>query len=327
LSFIKRFFNVFQRNDGQHFFPFGRIVGRCAGKQVIDEVVDFFLFQFGAVIECRGFGQRNGYLFLGFGFGIHRRVFVLFQQFLHNNFRRRNIEYPRSSANNECIFVDNPRLEYALILNYILRKRKKKKKYYKELENRIIIGENVNIGKEANIEPFVFIDHDVQIGDYCTLKSGARICSNVSIENNTIIGQNSVIGGPGFGIEKDNEGNLIRIPHIGGVIIGNNVEIDALTTIDSGTIEPTVIEDNVMINNHVHIAHNVYIEKNSIITGCCNISGSVHIKRDTWLGPNCPIKNGITIGKNVLVGMGAVVRKSTKDNVVLAGNPAKEIHK
>jgi UDP-3-O-[3-hydroxymyristoyl] glucosamine N-acyltransferase LpxD len=230
-------------------------------------------------------------------------------------------------AKNECIFVENPRLEYALILNYILRKRKKKKKYYKELENRIIIGENVNIGKEANIEPFVFIDHDVQIGDYCTLKSGARICSNVSIENNTIIGQNSVIGGPGFGIEKDNEGNLIRIPHIGGVIIGNNVEIDALTTIDSGTIEPTVIEDNVMINNHVHIAHNVYIEKNSIITGCCNISGSVHIKRDTWLGPNCSIKNGITIGKNVLVGMGAVVRKSTKDNVVLAGNPAKEIHK
>jgi UDP-3-O-[3-hydroxymyristoyl] glucosamine N-acyltransferase len=74
----------------------------------------------------------------------------------------------------------------------------KKKKPYKELNNRVIIGENVNIGKETTIEPFVFIDHDVQIGDNCILKAGVRICSNVLIGNNTIIGQNSVIGGPGF---------------------------------------------------------------------------------------------------------------------------------
>ena len=229
--------------------------------------------------------------------------------------------------NNECIFVNNPRLEYTIILNYILNKQAKKDRHYKELKNRVIIGENVNIGKETTIEPFVFIDHDVQIGDNCILKAGVRICSNVLIGNYTIIGQNSVIGGPGFGIEKNINGKLIRIPQIGGVIIGNNVEIDALSTIDSGTIEPTVIEDNVMINNHVHIAHNVHIEKNCIITGCCNISGSVHIKDGSWLGPNCSIINGITIGKDVLVGMGAVVRKSTKDNVTVAGRPANEFPK
>ena len=229
--------------------------------------------------------------------------------------------------NNECIFVNNPRLEYAIILNYILSKQPKKDRHYKELKNRVIIGENVNIGKGTIIEPFVFIDHDVQIGDNCILKAGVRICSNVLIGNYTIIGQNSVIGGPGFGIEKNINGKPIRIPQIGGVIIGNNVEIDALSTIDSGTIEPTVIEDNVMINNHVHIAHNVHIEKNCIITGCCNISGSVHIKEGSWLGPNCSIINGITIGKDVLVGMGAVVRKSTKDNVTVAGRPANEFSK
>ncbi len=229
--------------------------------------------------------------------------------------------------NNECIFVDNPRLEYAIILNYILGKQPKKDRHYKELNNKVIIGENVNIGKRATIEPFVFIDHDVQIGDNCILKSGVRVCSNVSIGNNVIIGQNSIIGSPGFGIEKNLDGSLIRIPQIGGLIIGSNVEIDALSTVDSGTIEPTVIEDNVMINNHVHIAHNVYIEKNCIITGCCEISGSVHIKEASWLGPNCSIINGITIGKNVLIGMGAVVRKSTRDNVIVAGRPANEFSK
>ena len=167
----------------------------------------------------------------------------------------------------------------------------------------------------------------IWIGDNCILKSGVRICRNVLIGNQTIIGQNSAIGVPGFGIEKDNDGKLIRIPQIGGVIIGNNVEIDALSTIDSGTIEPTIIEDNVMIDNHVHISHNVHIKENCIITACSEISGSVCIGENTWIGPNCSIINGITIGKNVLIGMGAVVRKSTRDNVIITGKAARQFSK
>jgi len=229
--------------------------------------------------------------------------------------------------NNECLFVDNPRLEYALILNYVLNKQPKKDRHYKELNNRVIIGENVNIGKGATIEPFVFLDHNSYVGNDCILKSGVRICSNVLIGNHVSIGQNSVIGAPGFGIEKKEDGSFIRIPQIGGVVVGNNVEIGALSTIDSGTIEATVIEDNVMIDNHVHISHNVHIEKNCIITACSEISGSVYIEENTWLGPNCSIINGITIGKNVLIGMGAVVRKSTRDNVIIAGKPAKQYPK
>jgi len=229
--------------------------------------------------------------------------------------------------NNECIFVDNPRLEYAIILNYILSREPKKERHYRKLNNEVIIGENVHVGKGTIFEPFVFIDHDVQIGDNCILKSGVRICSNVSIGNHTIIGQNAVIGGPGFGIEKKEDNSLIRIPQIGGVVIGNNIEIGALSTIDSGTIEPTIIENNVMIDNHVHISHNVHIKENCIITACSEISGSVCIGKNTWLGPNCSIINGITIGENVLIGMGAVVRKSTRDNVIIASKSAKQYPK
>ena len=229
--------------------------------------------------------------------------------------------------NNECIFVNNPRLEYAIILNYILSKQPKKDRHYKELNNRVIIGENVNVGKDTIIEPFVFIDHDVQIGDNCILKAGVRICSNVLIGNQTIIGQNSVIGGPGFGIEKNINGILIRIPQIGGVIIGSNVEIGALCTIASGTIESTIIENNVMIDDYVIIAHNDIVKKGCIITGGSVIGGSVFIGENSWLGSNCSIKNGITIGKGVLVGVGAVIRKSTKDNVVVAGKAAKQYPK
>ena len=229
--------------------------------------------------------------------------------------------------NNECIFVDNPRLEYAIILNYILSKQPKKDRYYKELKNRVIIGKNVNIGKGTKIEPFVFIDHDVQIGDNCILKAGVRICSNVLIGNYSFIGQNSVIGGPGFGIEKNINGMLIKVPQVGGVIIGNNVGIDALSIVNSGTIEPTVIEDNVMIGNQVIISHNDIIKRGCIIIGGSIIGGSVTIGKGSYLGINCSIKNGLTIGENVLIGMGAVVRKSTKDNVVVAGKAAKQFPK
>ncbi len=229
--------------------------------------------------------------------------------------------------NNECIFVDNPRLEYAIILNYILSKQPKKDRHYKELNNRVIIGENVNIGEGTTIEPFVFIDHDVQIGDNCILKAGVRICSNVLIGNYTIISQNSVIGGPGLGIEKNINGMLIRIPQVGGVIIGNNVGIGALSTVNSGTIEPTVIEDNVMIGCHVIISHNDIIKRGCIITGGLTVGGSVTIGKGSYLGINCSIKNGLTIGKNALIGMGAVVRESTKDNVVVAGKSAKQYQK
>lgn len=229
--------------------------------------------------------------------------------------------------NNECIFVENPRLEYAIILKYILNNQPKKDRHYKELNNKVIIGENVNIGKGTTIEPFVFIDHDVRIGDNCILKAGVRVCSNVSIGNDVIIGQNTVIGGPGFGIEKNINGTLIRIPQIGGVIIGSNVEIGALCTIASGTIEPTIIEDNVMIDDYVIIAHNDIVKKGCIITGGSVIGGSVFIGENSWLGSNCSIKNGITIGKGVLVGVGAVIRKSTRDNVIVAGKAAKQFPK
>ena len=229
--------------------------------------------------------------------------------------------------NNECLFVENPRLEYARILTFILSKQDKKTRKYQSYDNYVIIGENTEIGENTKIEPFVFIDHDVKIGNDCIISTGARIINNVSIGNNVIIGQNTIIGGIGAAAEKDSDGELITIPHIGGVLIGNSVEIGALVTVQSGIIEPTTIEDNVLIANHVSIAHNGYIKSGCILTGSSVLGGSVEVDKNSWLGLNCTIKNGIKIGKNVLVGMGAVVRKSTKDNVIVAGDAAKEIPK
>ncbi|MCT4605430.1 MAG: hypothetical protein N4A64_04865 [Marinisporobacter sp.] len=224
-------------------------------------------------------------------------------------------------VNNQIVCVDNPRKEYAVILKYILDKNKMKRKY-KKLGNNVVVGENVSIGKNTVIEPFVFIDHDVKMGDDCIIKSGARIASYVKIGNNTIIRQNSVLGGQGFGVEREIDGSLIKIPHVGGLIIGDSVEIGALSSIASGTIEPTIIEDNVMIDDNVMIAHNCKIKKGTAITGSVGIGGSVIVGENCFVGSNAILKDHITVGKNCIIGLCAAVKKSLKSNSVVLGNPA-----
>lgn len=225
-------------------------------------------------------------------------------------------------SSNAIIFSDNPRREYAKILNFIIS-RETKNNQYNNIKNQIVVGQNVDIGENSIIEPFVFIDHNVKIGNNCTIKSGAKINSSSIIGNDVIIRENSVIGGQGFGVEFDIDGSTIKIPHVGGVKIGSNVEIGALCTIVSGTIHPTVISDYVKTDDHIHLAHNCFIGENSIITACAEISGSVTIGKNSWIGPNVSIKNKISLGENILVGIGAVVTKSFGSDLTLFGNPAR----
>ncbi|GFZ33522.1 hypothetical protein CSC2_40480 [Clostridium zeae] len=227
--------------------------------------------------------------------------------------------------NNIVIIVERPRLEYAKILNYILKKENKVLQGYRLNEEGYVIGENVKVGEETQIEPLVFIGHNCSIGERCIIKSGAKIRDNVIVGNDCIIKENSVIGDEGFGMERDEKGSPFRIPHLGGVVLGNNVEVGALVSVAQGTIEPTVIEDNVKIDDCVFIAHNCRIGKGSYIIANSEISGSVTVGENSWIGPNTSIINGISIGSNVTVGIGSVVLRNVLDNEVVAGNPADTI--
>ena len=221
---------------------------------------------------------------------------------------------------NLILLSTNPRLEYAIVLNDILDQTSKADSYTNK--DSYIIGNNVTIGNNSKIYPQAFIDHNVTIGNNCTIYPGARIRKNVTIGDYSIIRENSVIGSQGFGVEKKQNNENIKIPHLGGVVIGEHVEIGALTTIVSGTINPTIIEDYVKIDDHVHLAHNCIVKKNCIITACSEISGSVIINSNSWLGPNCSIMQKVTLGENSIVGLGAVVTKSFESDSVLIGNPA-----
>ena len=189
--------------------------------------------------------------------------------------------------------------------------------------NGAFIADDAVIGEGTIIEPGVLVDHSVVIGSHVKLHTGAAIRSFSEIGDNTIIRENAVIGSAGFGFERDTDGIPVRLPHLGGVRIGRNVEIGVFTVVCAGTIEPTVVEDDVKINNLVHIAHNCVVGKGALITACAELSGSTKVGQFSWIGSNASVIQSRRIGDGATVGIGAVVIKDVEPGVIVAGNPAK----
>jgi len=219
-----------------------------------------------------------------------------------------------------CTYVisEKPRLDFARVLQEFFAL-----KAVSGIAATARIGSNVSLGRDVIIGEYSVIGNDVVIGDGTEIRRHVVIGDNTVIGRDCLIKSNTVIGEEGFGFERDEMGVPVRIPHLGRVVIGSNVEIGASTVIARGTLDNTVIEDNVKIDDQVFIAHNVFVGKGSMIIAEAEISGSAHIGKMTWLGPNCSVMNGITIGSNCFIGLGTVVTKTLPDNVVAAGCPAK----
>lgn len=187
-----------------------------------------------------------------------------------------------------------------------------------------IIDKSARIGSDVYIGPYCVIGK-VHIGDGCIISAHVCIHDNVAIGSHCFIKEGTIIGGAGFGFEKDNNGNRFRFPQIGGVQIGDYVEIGANTCIDRGALSDTIISDYVKISNHCQIAHNVQIGKNTVITACAELSGSCVIGDNVWIGPNVSVRDRRKIGHNSLIGIGGVVVKNVPENEVWGGNPAKKL--
>lgn len=193
------------------------------------------------------------------------------------------------------------------------------------------IADTARIHPTAKIEPTAYVGEYTIVREGAVIEAFAEVRDHVVIGRNVIVGEHSlvksqaVVGEEGFGIEKDSEGNNFHVPHIGSVRLGAHTEVGNFTTVCSGTIAPTVVGDYTKIDDHVHIAHNCQIGKNVIITACAEISGSVVLEDDVWIGPNASIIQGLTLGKDALLGIGAVAVKSIPDNEVRIGNPAKRL--
>lgn len=220
------------------------------------------------------------------------------------------------------IFTDKPRSAFGIILKTF---------FSPALEYHI--ATSAQIASSAKIGAPVSIGHNVVIEDNCVIGNNVIIGHNTIIHKNSIlrdnvtIGCNTVIGGVGFGYEKDDNGEYCLIPHIGNVVIEEFVEIGNCTTIDRAVMGSTILKKNVKVDNLVHIAHGVEIGQNSLIIANAMIGGSTKIGENVWVAPSSSIINKVSIGDNSLLGMGAVVIKTVASNTVVIGNPAKPLDK
>lgn len=236
------------------------------------------------------------------------------------------------------LIVDNVLINVAIITEYFYPNSLKdqfenksinidKKKIYKNVRfgSNVILGENVKIGKNSTIGHNSIIESNVRIGNNCNIGSNVIIKKSL-IGNNVCILDGANIGKKGFGFFPNKKKN-IRYPHIGMVIIGNNVEVGCNNTIDRGSLSNTIIGNNCFLDNQVHIAHNVKIGKNCIITGQVGFAGSSTIGNNVMIGGQAGISGHLKIGNNVKIAGGSGVIKNIPDNTKVMGYPAKDIKK
>jgi UDP-3-O-[3-hydroxymyristoyl] glucosamine N-acyltransferase len=222
----------------------------------------------------------------------------------------------------QLIFVDNPRAAFIKIINKIYNKDKKNV----GVSPTAIISSTSSIGSDCYIGNNAIVGEECKIGNNTVISDRAVIVQKCIIGNNCIIEPGVIIGADGFAYERDKKTlELERFPHIGGVTIGNNVEVCANSSIARGSLSDTVIGDGTKLDALVHVAHNVIIGRNCELTAGTVIGGSTTIGDTCWTGLNSTLKNKIKIGNKVIVGAGALVIHDVQDEDIVAGVPAKSI--
>jgi len=184
------------------------------------------------------------------------------------------------------------------------------------------LGNNVSLGNNVKIYPNVYIGDNVKIGNDVTVFAGAKIYSETSIGNNCVIHSGVVLGADGFGFVPNAEGEFTKIPQTGNVVIEDNVDVGAGTTIDRATLGSTILRKGVKLDNQIQIAHNVEIGQHTVIAAQTGVAGSTKIGKYCMIGGQVGIVGHIVIGDYVKIQAQSGIGRNVKDNEVLQGSPA-----
>lgn len=189
------------------------------------------------------------------------------------------------------------------------------------------IGKNVTIGDHVKIYPHVYVGDSVVIGDNTILYSGVKIYDRVVIGNNCQIHAGAVIGSDGFGYAPQKDGTYKKIPQLGNVIIEDQVDIGANTTIDRATLESTIIKKGVKLDNLIQVAHNVMIGENTVAAAQTGVSGSTIIGKNCIIAGQAGIVGHIKLAdKMTIAAQSGVTKTFENEGETILGSPAFEIH-
>ncbi|MFV1982508.1 MAG: UDP-3-O-(3-hydroxymyristoyl)glucosamine N-acyltransferase [Thiohalomonadales bacterium] len=250
-------------------------------------------------------------------------------------------EADKESFSGNCIVVDDPHVAYAKIATVLHPLSKPTHKIHvtavihttAKLGSKCSIGANCVIDENVIIANNVIIESGCYIGRDAKIGEQTRIYPNVVIKHGSLIGKRciidsgTIIGSDGFGNAIEN-GRWIKIPQIGIVIIGDDVQIGSNVVIDRGAVENTVIENGVIMDNLIHIAHNVKIGENTAVAGCVGIAGSAVIGKNCMFAGQVGISGHIEITDNVTVTGAANVFQDVKvSGVYSSGTPLEPFKK
>ena len=243
---------------------------------------------------------------------------------------------PENKINTTLIRVENAYKAFSQLLEYYNQVKMNKT----GIENPVFVSESATYGENLYLGAFSYLGENVKIGDNLKIYPNVYICDNVTVGNNTIlftgaklysetvVGESCVlhsgvvIGADGFGFTPNEKGEYNKVPQTGNVIIEDNVDIGAGTTIDRATLGSTVIKKGVKLDNQIQIAHNVIIGENTVIAAQTGIAGSTKIGSNCMIGGQVGIAGHIVIGNNVKVQAQSGVGRNVKDNETLQGSPA-----
>jgi len=184
------------------------------------------------------------------------------------------------------------------------------------------LGNNASIGNNVKIYPNVYIGDNVKIGNDVIIFAGAKIYSETIIGNNCVVNSGVVLGADGFGFAPNENGEFAKVPQTGNVILEDNVDVGAGTTIDRATLGSTILRKGVKLDNQIQIAHNVEIGEHTVIAAQTGIAGSTKIGKYCMIGGQVGIVGHIVIGDNVKIQAQSGIGRNVKDNEVLQGSPA-----
>jgi UDP-3-O-[3-hydroxymyristoyl] glucosamine N-acyltransferase len=184
------------------------------------------------------------------------------------------------------------------------------------------VGENVVMGKNVKIYPNAYVGDNVTLADNVIIFAGAKVYSETIIGNNCVIQSGAIVGSDGFGFAPSKNGTFSKIPQTGNVILEDDVDVGAGTTIDRATMGSTILRRGVKLDNQIQIAHNVEIGEHTVIAAQTGVAGSTKIGKRCMIGGQVGIVGHITIGDNVRIQAQSGIGRSIKDDEVLQGSPA-----
>lgn len=249
------------------------------------------------------------------------------------------VHRPIKETDKALIIVDNPFLAFIKLLKLVSDQKLSQPRIIHQtaivakntsLGNDISIGanvvidENTKIGDNVTIYPNVFIGKNCEIGNCTTIFPNVTIREEVIIGKQVIIHSGTSIGDDGFGYLQI-EGKHVKIPQVGTVEIGDDVEIGSNVTIARAALDKTIISNGVKIDNHSHIAHNVFIGEDTMLIAYAKIAGGAKVGKNVMIAEDVGITDHAVIGDNCMIGGGSKVYKSLKPGSVVWGSPAKPI--